>query len=354
MEAAPAAARRARAFHWPLEFPDVMQRGGFDVTIGNPPFLNAIEGSLSKIEKNFLAIRSPILGGTADLAFHFLVLADRITRPQYPISFIQPISILASPAASDLRLQLNSKRSVSHIHDYSAIKVFPDAATYICIITLGAGNSAKVSIHTELGIEKTSGTFASDNWWKETQQWRGIVSGEDEVGQRIDSIFIVQASMTTGDAYDVKPFLKSDPDATTYRLVTTGLIDPGAIHWGNNPCRFLKDDYDYPCINPSPALSKSLKKRLQNSKRPKILIAGLANRIEAAIDEYGKYIGAVSTFSIFDPDDNIDRLRSLCEWLNSDAATKRLIAEQGASSVSGNYMTIKKKAIESLKITNSI
>jgi len=35
---APKAARRARAFHWPLEFPDIMQRGGFDIVVGNPPW----------------------------------------------------------------------------------------------------------------------------------------------------------------------------------------------------------------------------------------------------------------------------------------------------------------------------
>ncbi len=35
---APKAARRVRAFHWPLEFPDIMQRGGFDVVLGNPPW----------------------------------------------------------------------------------------------------------------------------------------------------------------------------------------------------------------------------------------------------------------------------------------------------------------------------
>lgn len=28
----------ARAFHWPLEFPDVMASGGFDVVLGNPPW----------------------------------------------------------------------------------------------------------------------------------------------------------------------------------------------------------------------------------------------------------------------------------------------------------------------------
>lgn len=35
---APKAARRARALHWPLEFPGVMQKGGFDVVLGNPPW----------------------------------------------------------------------------------------------------------------------------------------------------------------------------------------------------------------------------------------------------------------------------------------------------------------------------
>jgi len=32
------AAVAAHAFHWPLEFPDLMQRGGFDVVLGNPPW----------------------------------------------------------------------------------------------------------------------------------------------------------------------------------------------------------------------------------------------------------------------------------------------------------------------------
>ena len=38
MVEAPKAARTARALHWPLEFPDVMQRGGFDAVVGNPPW----------------------------------------------------------------------------------------------------------------------------------------------------------------------------------------------------------------------------------------------------------------------------------------------------------------------------
>lgn len=51
---APKAARRARAFHWPLEFPDMMQRGGFDVVLGNPPWER-----IKLQEQEFFAALSP-------------------------------------------------------------------------------------------------------------------------------------------------------------------------------------------------------------------------------------------------------------------------------------------------------
>jgi hypothetical protein len=54
MASAPQSARRARAFHWPLEFPDVMQRGGFDVVLGNPPWERV------KLQKEeFFALKDP-------------------------------------------------------------------------------------------------------------------------------------------------------------------------------------------------------------------------------------------------------------------------------------------------------
>jgi hypothetical protein len=48
------AARTARAFHWPLEFPDVMQRGGFDAVLGNPPW-----EVLQLSEQEYFATRRP-------------------------------------------------------------------------------------------------------------------------------------------------------------------------------------------------------------------------------------------------------------------------------------------------------
>jgi hypothetical protein len=57
------AARRARAFHWPLEFPDVMQRGGFDVVLGNPPWER-----IKLQEQEFFAARSPAIANAPSKA----------------------------------------------------------------------------------------------------------------------------------------------------------------------------------------------------------------------------------------------------------------------------------------------
>ena len=43
-----------RTFHWPLEFPDVMAAGGFDVVLGNPPWER-----IKLQEQEFFASRDP-------------------------------------------------------------------------------------------------------------------------------------------------------------------------------------------------------------------------------------------------------------------------------------------------------
>lgn len=56
-------ADKARAFHWPLRFPDVLASGGFDVVIGNPPWER-----IKLQEEEFFACREPdiALAPTAD------------------------------------------------------------------------------------------------------------------------------------------------------------------------------------------------------------------------------------------------------------------------------------------------
>lgn len=57
------ASRTVRAFHWPLEFPDVMQRGGFDVVLGNPPWER-----IKLQEQEFFAALSPEIANAPNAA----------------------------------------------------------------------------------------------------------------------------------------------------------------------------------------------------------------------------------------------------------------------------------------------
>ena len=71
MVEAPKAARDARALHWPLEFPDVMQRGGFDVVLGNPPWER-----IKLQEKEFFAALSPEIANAATAAARKRLIKD--------------------------------------------------------------------------------------------------------------------------------------------------------------------------------------------------------------------------------------------------------------------------------------
>jgi hypothetical protein len=53
----------AHAFHWPLEFPDVMAAGGFDVVLGNPPWER-----IKLLEQEFFAARDPEIANAPNAA----------------------------------------------------------------------------------------------------------------------------------------------------------------------------------------------------------------------------------------------------------------------------------------------
>ncbi|MEO3778171.1 DNA methyltransferase [Micromonospora sp. B11E3] len=65
-----------RPLHWPLEFPEVVNRGGFDAVIGNPPFVGGqrLTGAIGPDVREYLVER---IGrgkrGSADLCSYFLL-----------------------------------------------------------------------------------------------------------------------------------------------------------------------------------------------------------------------------------------------------------------------------------------
>jgi hypothetical protein len=156
--------------------------------------------------------------------------------------------------------------------------------------------------------------------------------------------------MTTGDAYDLIPHLTDDENAPGPKLVTTGLIEPRACLWGQQPCRYLKKDYHHPRLTLSSALTPSLAKRAARAQRPKIIVAGLARQLEAFLDPTGQYLGAVSTFSIYHPNDDPAELSTLLDHLLSPQVSNHLITHLGANGLRGRHITLKKSFLRDLPL----
>ncbi|MCA0438744.1 MAG: SAM-dependent DNA methyltransferase [Actinobacteria bacterium] len=82
---------RWRPLHWVVEVPDVMERGGFDAIIGNPPFLGGkkISGASGTDVREWLV--NAIADGTkgnADLVAYFFLRAATLLNPRGAIGLI--------------------------------------------------------------------------------------------------------------------------------------------------------------------------------------------------------------------------------------------------------------------------
>jgi methylase of polypeptide subunit release factors len=352
---------------WRLAFPQVFSlsgegrspecgragwSGGFDVLVGNPPFVNVIHGGIPGAVKKALAVGPSRLGGTADLAFHFVSLAHTLARPGGRIGFVQPKTFLNADSAAKLRETLRRERPPSRIYVPRTTTFFPNTGAYVCLLVLGGGPACSVSDDDRPeNASWTGGQIADGNWWRATQAILGKLDAPPATSAvRLGQRFEVQASMTAGDAYQIKACLRDDAKGPGLKLITTGLIDPFICKWGRVECRYLGRRYANPRIGRRQTLPPALDRRLHKAARPKLLIAGLCNRLEAYLDAAGQCVGAVSTFSVFHPADSLDDLSRLCRWLNSPAATRQLRAELGAASVGGGYMTVKKKTLAALMV----
>ena len=68
-----------RAFDWPAAFPEVFARGGFDVVVGNPPYVRQeILGPF----KPYLAQRYATWHGVADLYVYFYERGLELLAPK--------------------------------------------------------------------------------------------------------------------------------------------------------------------------------------------------------------------------------------------------------------------------------
>lgn len=130
------------AFEWRFEFPEVLNDDGdfvgFDVVIGNPPYIRQEE--LAEI-KSFLEQNFKSFTGTADLFVYFIELGLNVLKKEGNFIFIVPNKWMKAGYGKKIRAIIKSNK-IEKIIDFGDLPVFEEATTYPSILSISKCKSS--------------------------------------------------------------------------------------------------------------------------------------------------------------------------------------------------------------------
>ena len=289
------------AFEWRFEFPEVLNDDGdfvgFDVVIGNPPYVNAMElkKSLDENEFNFYKNSYSTAKGSVDLYIYFFELGYIILRDNSFLNYITPNRFLSASYGFALREFLLNKTSILNIGDYSNVKVFKEASTYP-ITTLFKKSPNNHNLKSFTFIDEFQPikyrTYRTEDLFSLNDFILGFVLSEKyEIVSKIISqseplgkCGIINATSTAKEADDFNAHIN---ESEGFKLINTGTIDKFTNTWGVTHLVDKKKKYLKPFL---PKSETTLgKNRFDLYSRPKIIFAKIAITPEAFYDEKGEY-----------------------------------------------------------------
>jgi hypothetical protein len=131
------------AFEWRFEFPELLDNNGnfmgFDVVIGNPPYIRVQELDYDFIdyckEIYYVAYKR------VDISILFIELANKLLNQNGVNSYITSNQFLSTEYGRRARLFLLNKCNVQIMINFGDLPVFPEALTYVSIFLLKKGTT---------------------------------------------------------------------------------------------------------------------------------------------------------------------------------------------------------------------
>ncbi|MGH6793813.1 MAG: Eco57I restriction-modification methylase domain-containing protein, partial [Methylocella sp.] len=122
-----------RAFDWRAEFPEIFARGGFDVVLGNPPY---VRQETIKPFKPYLKKHFAVYAGAADLYAYFYENGFELLRPGGRLGYISSSTFLRTGSGEALRRYLRTRAEIESVVDFGDLQIFEGVTTYPAVITM--------------------------------------------------------------------------------------------------------------------------------------------------------------------------------------------------------------------------
>jgi len=116
-----------KAFSWKKEFDPIMKSGGFDVIVGNPPYVRQeiIKDQAAYLSKNYRSY-----SGKADLYVYFFEQAINLLRSGGVMAYISSGKFLEAKYGKELSQFLYEESSFSKVVDFGDLPVFEGISAY--------------------------------------------------------------------------------------------------------------------------------------------------------------------------------------------------------------------------------
>ncbi len=125
-----------KAFNWQAEFPQVFAKGGFDVVIGNPPYVQL--QSMGEMSDIYAQCGYEVYNKSADLYCLFTERGYGLLKEGGYQSFIMPNKWMLVAYGKELR-RFMANTNLQQIVNFGDVQFFEGAATIVCIFVTKKG-----------------------------------------------------------------------------------------------------------------------------------------------------------------------------------------------------------------------
>jgi hypothetical protein len=297
---------------------------GFDVAIGNPPYIDSetmVNLGLEDLRK-YLVVNLEFTKGNWDIYIAFFEVAFNLLSKSGIMTYITPDKWISKPFGKELRKKL--------LHNYIIITesgrdVFESSNVDSIITFIGKGKSPTLNINkfkkeniihlTNIPKKSIIEPFTFD--WLFSHHI-DLLNSIEKFNSKVSDIGLCDSACATSDAYKLKQFIiniseKAFSPEKHLKIINTGTIDKYVSKWGKSEMTYLGDKYLFPAVKKAEFLNEFSNTYGTKSVKSKLIIKGLT-LLDVCYDSNGEIIPGKSTLIV--TDSNEQNLKFLLGLLN--------------------------------------
>lgn len=186
---------RINAFDWQAAFPQVMGRGGFDVVIGNPPYIRIQalkEWAPKEVEfykKQYVAASK----GNYDIYVVFVEKGLSLLNEKGVLGYILPHKFFNAQYGEPLRELIATGQQLKEVVYFGDQQIFTNATTYTCLLFLSQNKSNEFFVSLVDNLDKWQ--FTGESLQAKVpissvskSEWNFIIGKSSKVFEKLSSI----------------------------------------------------------------------------------------------------------------------------------------------------------------------